>query len=1084
MIHKFILILFFLIIYQISNCQTCIYGALTLNSQSEVDEFANNYPGCVEVLGNLIITDGVNNLEGLNQLESINGLLSIKETTNLLKLNGLENLSYVGELNIKDNNSLISLSGINNLTIVDGDFDLINNPLIPNFNGLNSLESILGDFWIFNNDALLNFEGLENLSSITGYDFFISDNENLINFFGLLGITNLIGDVTIRNNNSLSDFMGLDSLNNIDRKLIIDENQTLNGFMGFYNLDSVEYLIVKNNQSILSFEGFSSLKYIEKQLIIENNINLNNILGFSTLNQVGSGIWLDNNPSLQNLDYFPPSLDSLNFILLENNDSLTNLEGLLVLSKLNGLQIKENDVLLNLSGLENITSLKNLCVVKDNLLLESLKGLENVEEISNSLWIENNQSLQNLLDLGSLNIVSERLTIKNNNNLININGLENLQLVNEVLIDGNDQLENLQGLNQLDTVGSLFTISNNSNLTTLNFSNLNHVKGDLRISSNHALINLNGFQNLKSINEDLWLTDNSSLIDLSGFDSLKYIGGRLRITLCDTLQSLNGLENLEIVGGTIGDFRITSNPYLSNISAIKNIDLSNITDLHVKGNSNLSICGFPSICNYLESPNDYSISNNYNGCNTLEEILFNCENNLSKIYYNIFYDLNSNGEFDLTDVLMQNSSITLNPGQNDYYSSNSLQNNFVFVENGNYQMILDTSILSNWLLTTDSFLYNINIETIASSDTINFGLFPEIFNSDLKTYINGPPARCGELKEFDISVKNLGTTTSSGFLYLDILDNVSSFEFIDNPDTILSDGSFGWFFQDLYPGNIISKSIKLEIPVPPDVILGDSIHISSNAFYTDTIGSNFTETFNYTSEIRCSFDPNDKLVHPSREGNQILLGEDLFYTIRFQNTGNDSAYNIVVRDTLDAHLSLSSFRLVSSSHIENLSIIINNDNNIIFNFNNIYLPDSTTNFEQSQGYVSFIISPKTDLPEGTIIENNASIYFDFNPPIVTNTTMSILVSDLVSINDELFDSDKIHFNIFPNPTRNNVYVDSRFKEEINFEILSLNGVKIKGGYISETSKSINVSDLDPGFYLIKLFSKKNKISIIKKLLIF
>ena len=37
---------------------------------------------------------------------------------------------------------------------------------------------------------------------------------------------------------------------------------------------------------------------------------------------------------------------------------------------------------------------------------------------------------------------------------------------------------------------------------------------------------------------------------------------------------------------------------------------------------------------------------------------------------------------------------------------------------------------------------------------------------------------------------------------------------------------------------------------------------------------------------------------------------------------------------------------------------------------------------------------KNDLPEGTIIENTAHIYFDFNPPIITNTTKNILYDDM------------------------------------------------------------------------------------------
>lgn len=68
-----------------------------------------------------------------------------------------------------------------------------------------------------------------------------------------------------------------------------------------------------------------------------------------------------------------------------------------------------------------------------------------------------------------------------------------------------------------------------------------------------------------------------------------------------------------------------------------------------------------------------------------------------------------------------------------------------------------------------------------------------------------------------------------------------------------------------------------------------------------------------------------------------------------------------------------------------------------FEFNNINLPDSTSNLEGSQGYVSYSIKAKTGLPENTIIKNTSAIYFDYNPPIITNTVENILVSELPNI---------------------------------------------------------------------------------------
>ena len=52
------------------------------------------------------------------------------------------------------------------------------------------------------------------------------------------------------------------------------------------------------------------------------------------------------------------------------------------------------------------------------------------------------------------------------------------------------------------------------------------------------------------------------------------------------------------------------------------------------------------------------------------------------------------------------------------------------------------------------------------------------------------------------------------------------------------------------------------------------------------------------------------------------------------------------------------------------------------------MPDSTTNEPESHGYIKFKINPQEDLTLGTQVENFADIFFDFNDPIRTNTTLT------------------------------------------------------------------------------------------------
>jgi uncharacterized repeat protein (TIGR01451 family) len=135
-----------------------------------------------------------------------------------------------------------------------------------------------------------------------------------------------------------------------------------------------------------------------------------------------------------------------------------------------------------------------------------------------------------------------------------------------------------------------------------------------------------------------------------------------------------------------------------------------------------------------------------------------------------------------------------------------------------------------------------------------------------------------------------------------------------------------------------------------------------------------------------SFDPNDKQGYPLGYTSEHLIrsGQELEYTIRFQNTGTDTAFIVVVRDTLSALLDPTTVRPGASSHPYQWSL---RDASLLsFTFNDIELLDSTTSLAGSEGFVTFRIRQKPGLQEGQTIFNKAGIYFDFNDPVLTNET--------------------------------------------------------------------------------------------------
>ncbi|MBK7969795.1 MAG: hypothetical protein IPK08_13115 [Bacteroidetes bacterium] len=135
------------------------------------------------------------------------------------------------------------------------------------------------------------------------------------------------------------------------------------------------------------------------------------------------------------------------------------------------------------------------------------------------------------------------------------------------------------------------------------------------------------------------------------------------------------------------------------------------------------------------------------------------------------------------------------------------------------------------------------------------------------------------------------------------------------------------------------------------------------------------------------------------------------YLIRFQNTGNDTAFNVVILDTLDNNLNFSTFELLDASH--SLQTEIKNDGAIKFSFLNILLVDSVANEPESHGYIRYRIRGNSGLADSTEINNTAYIYFDYNTAIITNTTLNTFVFVLPTGISEIANKDNVF--IYPNP---------------------------------------------------------------------
>ena len=364
----------------------------------------------------------------------------------------------------------------------------------------------------------------------------------------------------------------------------------------------------------------------------------------------------------------------------------------------------------------------------------------------------------------------------------------------------------------------------------------------------------------------------------------------------------------------------------------------------------------------------------------------------------VFYDLNGNGTKDAGEAVMQGILLKAVSATKTFYGISNGQGFYnMATDTGNYNITLPQLPLyySSSVPSAQAASFGTSLGKI---DSLNhFGLVPLQNKNDLKISISGTTiSRPGRTTIYHLTYKNVGTTTVSGSVSLThstLLNYVSS-----SPAAVAyTNPILTWNFNNLSPS--ATGDIDIIFQVPSTALAGtllQSIASVSPVSLDETPADN-SETYNDTT--RSSYDPNGKYVTPANQfySEFISQGRSLDYTIRFQNTGNDTAFNIVISDTLDNLLDVNSFEFVSASH--SCSSRLLGSKVIEWKFSNIMLPDSNHNEPGSHGYVRFRIRPKNTILEGNQVKNTAYIGFDFNPYIVTNQTVNTYATPFVSIAD-------------------------------------------------------------------------------------
>lgn len=235
-----------------------------------------------------------------------------------------------------------------------------------------------------------------------------------------------------------------------------------------------------------------------------------------------------------------------------------------------------------------------------------------------------------------------------------------------------------------------------------------------------------------------------------------------------------------------------------------------------------------------------------------------------------------------------------------------------------------------------------------------------------------------------------------------------------------------------------------------------------------------------------AYDPNDKSAVPLGLSQDKIIPEqsEIDYRIRFQNTGTDTAFQVIVIDTLPEALDPATIQMGAMSHSGTWTLEGERILKVIFD--NIMLPDSNVNEPASNGFFKFRISAREEAGAGTEVVNEADIYFDFNLPIRTNFTFH----QIGDFRDETSSSsspenNSNQFSLYPQPAEDIVTIklSDGASTGRSWAAYAIDGRLVADGRVLNQLQQITVSAWSRGSYIIVLRDKNHRVVGVKKLLL-
>ena len=783
-------------------------------------------------------------------------------------------------------------------------------------------------------------------------------------------------------------------------------------------MPNLEYLHAIN-ANLTSFNKLDVplLKYLD---ITQNNIpnlDISNMTHLETVKVGSSNVQQINLTGSTNLKFLNCSSNQLTDL---NVSGLVNLETLLFAYN----QVSN----INLSGLSNLTTLgcsSNLISILDLSSQDSMVTLNCEQNLLTTLDLLHMTNLENLdcssnllttLNVSSLTLLKTLKCSYNQIGTLDLSGLSDL-----FLLECNDNL--IQDINFFGVTNLIFLRCSENQLTSLtisDFPNLDYLDCKNNLLSNLILNNLYDMSLFDCSNNLL------SSLDLTTVPNFSFISFACGGNQIQTLSFKNG------VNSSLSSVYLSPNPMV--YICVDEDEVPWMQNIIEQQQSGLSpTCHTNSFCTFTPGGavstfrGVFRHDSNASGCDPADFVVPSPRISISNGTNTASYIGNANGQYSYS---VQDGTFSITPQ----------------LENPTYFTVTPPNYLVTFPATPSPFTQDFCLTSVGVAHDLEAVIVPTDF------------AVPGFESSYSLLVKNKGNQNENVTLSFTFNDAVMNFTQASIAPTSSTVGLLTWNLGVIAPFETRTVNVTFVLNTPtavPSLNANDVLNFQANVAGLSTDVTPLDNSFDLAQTVFNSYDPNDKTCLQGTVIDPAEIGSYVYYRIRFENTGTFPARNVVIKDVINpAMFDISTLRWVHSSHSGYAQI---QGNEVRFIFENIQLPFED---DSNDGYVVFKIKTLPTLTLNSTISNTASIYFDFNYPIITNTETSIFTTlDVAN-----FQSDAI--DMFPVPAENTLQIVA--PELIkSVSITDSQGRLLWTQLGDQATLQLDMQALPPGVYLIQ-----------------